>query len=122
LRGLFSYPKRRLRKLVNNGDYKEALEFGKSIESKYSKDSDFLFIMGSIYYILEDAKNTLHYLDKVIAVDEYDEEALLMKANVHLYLKEHKEAFRCCDKIFEIDPKNKAAQDIFDKLDDKSIE
>ena len=57
--GLFSYPKRRLKKLLRDGEYKEALEFGYSIEEKYSNDPDFFFIMGSIYYILDDAKNAL---------------------------------------------------------------
>jgi len=57
--GLFSHPKRRLKKLLNEGEYKEALEFGNSIEEKYSNDPDFFFIMGSIYYILEDAKKRI---------------------------------------------------------------
>jgi len=57
--GLFSHPKRRLKKLLKEGEYKEALEFGYSIEEKYSNDPDFFFIMGSIYYILEDAKKRI---------------------------------------------------------------
>ena len=86
--GLFRYPKRRLRKLVQQGEYKEALEFGASIEEKFSNDPDFFFIMGSIYYILEDAKNTLYYFNKSLEINENDIETLLLKANVHLHLKE----------------------------------
>lgn len=115
--GLFSYPKKRLKKLVDQGEYKEALEFGKSIEEKYSNDADFLFIMGSTYYIVEDAKNSLHYFDKVLEINEYDKEALLLKAHVHLFLKENTQAIECCKKILKIDPKNKEAQAILDSVE-----
>ncbi len=115
--GLFSYPKRRLRKLFNEGEYKEALEFGSSIEEKYSNDPDFFFIMGSIYYILDDAKNALYYFDKTLSIGEFDTEALLLKANVHLYLKEHKAVKECCNKILEVDPQNKSANQILDNLE-----
>ena len=114
--GLFSYPKRRLKKLVHEGDYKEALELGKSLEKKYSHDPDFLFIMGSIYYMLGDAKNSLHYFDRILEITAYDTEALLLKSNVHIYLKEQKAALECCKKILEVDPENKEAREILDKL------
>ena len=51
----FSYPKRKLRKMITKGDYKKALAFGNSIEDKFSEDPGFLFIMGTIYYFLENA-------------------------------------------------------------------
>jgi len=113
---LFRYPKRRLRKLIEKGEYKEAIEFGKSLEEKFSNDSDYFFIMGSIYYILEDAKNTLHYFDKSLEINENDIETLLLKANVHLYLKELNPVIDCCEKVLEIDPKNSRAQEILDNL------
>ena len=113
---LFRYPKRRLRKLVQQGEYKEAIEFGKSLEEKFSNDPDFFFIMGSLYYILDDAKNTLYYLDKSLEINENDIETLLLKANVHLYLKELNPVIDCCEKVLEIDPKNSRAQDILDNL------
>ena len=115
---LFRYPKRRLKKLVHEGEYKEALEFGKSIEKKYSNDPDFFFIMGSTYYILEDAKNALHYLDKVLEIDEYDTEALLLKLNVHLYLKEKEIALDCCYKILKVDSTNRQVQKVLEKLEE----
>ncbi len=115
--GLFSYPKRRLKKLLKEGEYKEALEFGYSIEEKYSNDPDFFFIMGSIHYILEDVKNTLYYLDKTLSISEFDPDALLLKANVHLYLKENKVVKECCNKILEVDPQNKSANQILDNLE-----
>ena len=115
--GLFSYPKRRLKKLLKEGEYKEALEFGYSIEEKYSNDPDFFFIMGSIYYILDDAKNALYYFDKTLSIGEFDTEALLLKANVHLYLKEYKVVKECCNKILQVDPQNKSANQILDNLE-----
>ena len=116
--GLFRYPKRRLRKLVQQGEYKEALEFGASIEEKFSNDPDFFFIMGSIYYILEDAKNTLYYFNKSLEINENDIETLLLKANVHLHLKELNSVIDCCEKVLEIDPENRRAQEILDNLED----
>jgi tetratricopeptide (TPR) repeat protein len=115
--GLFSRPKNRIKKLVKEGDYKEALELGKSLEKKNPHDHDILFILGSIYYILEDAKNSLHYFDKVLEISEYDSEALLLKANVHLYLKENKPVINCCNKILEVDPNNEQAKKILEHLE-----
>ena len=54
--GLFSYPKRKLKKLITQGEYEKAIEFGNELEPKFSKDPDFLFIMGSMFYILNDEK------------------------------------------------------------------
>ena len=64
--GLFSYPKRKLRKLISQGEYEKAIEFGNELEVKFSKDPDFLFIMGSMFYILNDEKKTLGLL---LAID-----------------------------------------------------
>ena len=104
--GLFSKPKRKLKKLVDEGEYKDALEFGYSIEEKYSNDPDFLFIMGSTYYILEEAEKSLHYLNKVLEINENDKEALILKANIHAFQKQKEQALECCEKILKIDPKN----------------
>ena len=116
--GLFRYPKRKLKKLVKEGEYKTALDFGNSIEEEFSNDPDFLFIMGSIYYILEDAKNALHYFDRVLEINDNDTETLLLKANVHVFLKENKSVLDCCNKILNIDPDNKQAEEILKNLDE----
>lgn len=115
--GLFSYPKRHLKKLVKNGEYKEAIEFGESIEEKFSKDSDYYFIMGSIYYILEDASNALSYFEKALSLNPNDSETLLLKANVHAFLKEVEQVKDCCNKILEIDPDNSEARNILKNLE-----
>ena len=116
--GLFSHPKRKLKKLVNEGEYKEALELGISLEEKYSSDPDFLFIMGSTYYILEEAEKSLHYLNKVLEINENDKEALILKANIHAFHNQKEPALECCEKILRIDPKNIEAITIMEKFQD----
>ena len=115
--GLFNTPKRKLKKLIQNGDYKEAVELGQSIEKKYATDIDFLFIMGGLFYILEDAKSTLHYLNRVLEIKESDVEALYLKANVHQFLKDSKTARQCCKKILEVDPSFLKAQEFLKNLE-----
>ena len=102
---------------MNKGEYKEALEFGESIEEKFSNDSDFYFIMGSIYYILEDANNALAYFDKALSLNENDPQTLLLKANVHAFLKETEKVKDCCNKILEIDPDYTDAKNILKNLE-----
>ena len=118
--GLFIFPKRRLRKLVEEGDYNEALKLGKSLEEKHPKDYDLFFIIASIYYLLGDAKNTLLHLEKVLSIKENDVESLLMKANLHLYLKEQNLVLDCCEKISKIDPHNKELQEILEQLEENN--
>ena len=114
--GLFSYPKRKLKKLVKEGEYKEAVEFGKSLEEKNPNDSDLLFIMGSIFYILQDAKTALNYFDRVLEINGYDQETLLLKANVHVFLKEFDIATECCNKVLEVDSENNEAKNILERI------
>ena len=58
--GLFKQPKRHLKKLIRDGEYTDAIVFGKNLEPEYSDDSDFMFIMGSIYLLWMTQK--WHYL------------------------------------------------------------
>ena len=118
---LFRYPKRKLRKMVKNGDFREALEFGNSIEEKFSQDPDFLFIMGSIYYMLENADNAIHYFDRALAINNSDTETLLLKANVHAAIKEFDDARQCCNRILEIDPDHNDAKNLLKGLDDSQV-
>ena len=113
----FKYPKRHLRKLVHQGDYIEALEFGKSLESKLSEDHDYLFIMGSIYYILEDAKKAIPYFDKAISLQSSDIESLMLKTNAHLSLQEKEEAIHCCKHILKIAPEHSEAKALVSQLE-----
>jgi len=68
LTGLFSYPKRKLRKLIKESEFEEAIALANSMEEKYQYDPDFLFIMAGMFYILEAAKKTLNYVDRVIEI------------------------------------------------------
>jgi tetratricopeptide (TPR) repeat protein len=115
--GMFTYPKRHLKKLIKSGEYVEALEFGTSIESKFSGDKDFMFIMGSLYYILEDGKKALPYFEKSLKLDSTDVESLMLKTNAHLLLQLKEEAVKCCKRILEIQPDNYEAHGLLEKLE-----
>ncbi|NNL59262.1 MAG: tetratricopeptide repeat protein [Nitrosopumilus sp.] len=114
---LFRYPKRKLKKLLKDGEYDEAVRFGKSIEAEYSDDPDFMFIMGSVYFIVEDAKKALPYFEKSFHLNPKDVENLTLKTNVHLALEQKDEAIDCCKKILELDPKNFEAADLLEELE-----
>ncbi|MDX1595557.1 MAG: tetratricopeptide repeat protein [Nitrosopumilaceae archaeon] len=114
----FKYPKRHLRKLVQEGEYVDALEYGKSLEPKFSEDADYLFIMGSIYYILEDAKKAISYFDKAISLKGDDVETLMLKTNAHLALQEKEEAIHCCKHILKIVPNHSEATSLLTQLEE----
>ena len=71
--------KRELRKLLKKGEYDKAIALGKSLESEYSEDHDFMFIMGSIFFIVDDAKKALPYFEKAFQLDKKDIENLTLK-------------------------------------------
>jgi len=114
---LFRYPKRRLKKLIREGEYVEAIEFGNSLESKFSDDPDFMFIMGGLYVILEDAKKALPYYEKAVQLDNNDVETLKLKTDVHLSLQQKDNAIDCCKRILELEPKNYEAQELLEELE-----
>ena len=115
--GLFSYPKRHLKKLVHDGDYVEALEFGKNLAEKFSNDSDYMFMMGSIYFILEDAKKAITYFEKALEIKHDDVETLTLKTNAHLSLQQKDEAIACCKKIIKLEPNNYESHGLLEKLE-----
>ena len=126
--GLFSYPKRKLRKLIGQGEYEKAEEYGNELEVKFSKDPDFLFIMGSMYYMLNDEKKTLHYIDRVLEINPYDVESLSLKLRVHQFLAEQQEdeeskqnelniVIDCCRKILDEAPDNFEVRDLITELE-----
>ena len=117
--GLFSYPKRKLRKLISQGEYEQAIEFGNELEAKTPKDPDLLFIMGSMFYILNDEKKTLHYIDRVLEINPYDVESLSLKLRVHQFLKNDDVVIDCCRKILEVAPDNFEVRDLISELESK---
>ena len=117
--GLFSYPKRKLRKLISQGEYEQAIEFGNELEAKTPNDPDLLFIMGSMFYILNDEKKTLHYIDRVLEINPYDVESLSLKLRVHQFLKEDDVVIDCCRKILEVAPDNFEVRDLISELESK---
>jgi len=117
--GLFSYPKRKLRKLIKEGDFEEAIALGNSMEEKYQYDPDFIIIMASIFYILQDPKKTLQYVDRVLEINEYDTDALGLKLRVHQHLKENSKVIECCKKILEVDSDAYDVRTILNELERK---
>ena len=115
--GLIIYPKRHLKKLTYNGEYAEAIEYAKSIELKFKNDSDFWFIIGSIYFILEDSNKAITFFEKSLTLKDNDVETLIMKTNSHLALEQKNEAIQCCKKIIQIEPKNFEALELLEKLE-----
>jgi tetratricopeptide (TPR) repeat protein len=114
---IFRYPKRRLKKLIREGEYVDAIEFGNSLESKFSDDPDFMFIMGGVYVILEDAEKALPYYEKAVQLDNNDIETLKLKTDVHLALEQKNKAIDCCKRILELEPKNYEAKDLLEELE-----
>ena len=115
--GLFKHPKRRIKKLLRDGDYDEAIAFGKNLESQYSDDHDFMFILGSAFFIVDDAKRALPYFEKAFQLDNEDVETLSLKTNVHLALDQKNEAIACCKYIIKLQPKNTEAQNLLEELE-----
>ena len=114
--GLFNNPRRRLRKLVKQKKYDEALEYGHGLEKEFDHDPDIAFIIGTIYYIKGDPEKTLEYMDKTLEIGMFDLDALAIKASVYLNLKNKEKVIECCNKIKELDPKNKSLIEIEDEL------
>ena len=115
--GLFKQPKRHLKKLIRDGEYPDAIAFGKNLEPEYSNDSDFMFIMGSIYFIVDDAKKALPYFEKSFQLNADDVEMLTLKTNVHLALEQKEEAIDCCKRIINLDLKNSEAELLLQQLE-----
>ena len=115
--GFIIYPKRHLQKLINKGEYGEAIEFAKSIELKFKDDSDFWFIVGSVYFILEDSEKAITFFEKSLALKDDDIETLKMKTNSHLALGQKDEALQCCKQIVSIEPDNIEAQALVENLE-----
>jgi len=115
--GFVIYPKRHLQKLIQKGEYMEAIEYAKSMESKFENDYDFWFIVGGIYFIVDDAKKAISLFEKSLALKDDDVETLMLKTNAHLFLKQKEEAIQCCKKIIQIEPDNFEAHGLLEKLE-----
>ena len=117
LTGLFSYPKRKLKKLIREGEYEEAITLGSTMDEEYRYDPDYLFIMAGMFYILDDAKKTLDYVDRVLEISEFDIEALGLKLRIHQHFKENDKVIDCCKRILKIDSDAYEVRDILNNLE-----
>ena len=89
------------------------------MEEKYQFDPDFIVIMAGIFYILQDPKKTLQYVERVLEINEYDTDALGLKLRVHQHLKENYKVIECCKKILEIDSDAYDVRTILNELEGK---
>ena len=88
------------------------------MEEKFSGDPDFLFIMGSMFYMLKDEKNSLHYINRVLEINEYDVEALSLKLRIYQFLKNDEIVIDCCKKILKVDSDNFEVREILESLEE----
>ena len=114
---VFRHPKRRIRKLIRDGEYSEAISYGLGLEQKYAGDHDFMFIMGSVFMLVDDAKKALPYFEKALKLDDRDVETMAMMTNAHLALGQKEDAIACCRRVTLLDPENGEARDLLEQLE-----
>ena len=107
---------KKLKNLVKEKKYPEALKLGTEYLEKVPNNPDVLFILGGIYYLKNKYKTAISYFDKSLEIATYDVDVLLLKAYSHQKLGENKQAIQCCDKIREVDPKSKAVSELLKQL------
>lgn len=107
---------KKLKKLVKEKNYPEALKLGTEYLEKVPNNPDVLFMLGGIYYLKNKYKKAISYFDKSLEIAIYDVDVLLLKAYSHQKLGENKRAIQCCDKIREVDPKSKAVSELLKQL------
>ena len=113
--------KSELKKSVKEKKYAKALKIGSEILKKNPDDLDVLFILGGLNYMNGKFSQAISYLDKVLDTSSYDPEALLLKANSHFKLGQYKESISSCEKIIEVDPKNKGAIELLEKIQKNNL-
>jgi len=111
-----SKKKSELKKLVKDKKYNEVLKLGAEILAKTPDDLDVLFILGSLFYMQGKLTKSISYFEKVLEISSYDPEALLLKADALFKLGKYEDSTACCNKIQEIDPKNKGAAELLEKM------
>jgi tetratricopeptide (TPR) repeat protein len=111
-----SKKKKELRKLVKAKKYDSALRIGSEILQKNPDENDVLFIIGGIYYMKTKYRTAISYFEKSLEIATHDVEVLILTANSNFRLGNFKQAIICCETIKEIDPKNKAVEDLLEKI------
>jgi tetratricopeptide (TPR) repeat protein len=112
--------KKELRKLVKQKQYEKALKVGNEILEKNPHEQDVLFIVGGIYYMKNKLKTAISHFDRSLEIAQLDTEVLLLKANAHFRLGELSHAKQCCEKIQEVDSKNKAVNEMLEKIENST--
>ena len=102
--------------MVKEKKYDSALRIGNEILEKNPEENDVLFIVGGIYYMKGKYKTAISYFEKSLTIATYDVEVLILNANAYFRLGNFTQALSCCEKIKEIDPKNKDASELLEKI------
>ena len=113
--------KSELKKLVKDKKYDKVLKVGSEILENNPHDLDVLFVLGGLNYMKGKFSKAISFFDRVLAISEFDPEALLLKATSHYKLGQYKKSFISCEKIKEIDPKNKAVSELLAKIPKNSV-
>jgi tetratricopeptide (TPR) repeat protein len=108
--------KSELKKLVKAKKYDKVFKIGEEILKKNPDDMDVLFILGGLFYMRGKFTKAISHFDRLLDTSSYDPEALLLKAKSHYSLGQMIESKTCCEKIQEIDPKNKEAYELLQKI------
>ena len=64
-------------------------------------------------------KKTLHYVDRVLEINEFDTESLALKLRVHQHFKETDKVIDCCKRILKIDADAYDVRNILNELERK---
>lgn len=111
-----SKKKKELRKLVKEKKYDSAIRIGAEILKKNPNENDVLFIVGGIYYMKAKYRTAISYFEKSLEIATHDVEVLILNANCYFKLGNFSKAIHYCEIIREVDPKNKAVEELLEKI------
>lgn len=104
------------KRLVKAKEYDRALVQASQYLRRVPNNHDVLFAVGGIHYLSGRYRDAIKYFDRGLEIGEYDVEILLLKAYSHQKISQEKSAAQCCKKIMEVDPKNKRARALLEKM------
>ena len=79
----------------------------------------FFLLWPACFTFLRIQKKTLHYVDRVLEINEFDTESLALKLRAHQHFKETDKVIDCCKKILKIDSDAYDVRNILNELEGK---
>lgn len=86
--------------------YKQAIEMLYKYLESGDENVNVLFLLGELYYLLNNFSRAEQYLEKVLALDENHMDALKLKEKIYSHLNDFSSALKISEKIFEISDNN----------------